>query len=854
MGRQTSELLQGRRTALAGFGLVLLAVVADLVVGPDLVPLLVVGPLVAAARARTLQVVALSVTAVLAALALGFGRDVESDSEQLVDLVAVAVVGVLAVAVSRARDRLEERQHEQGLRLEEERSARRRAELLSRLAEVVDAPLEAQDRLAHLADLPVGELADLVVVDLVDEHGQPTRAITRSREPGVAERVAAMRSRIPLDRRGEHPAVRVLRTGEPLLIEAMSDEQRLRWAAGPEHAELMRELGYRSAVLVPLRAVGRVTGVLTCLRLGDERPAYTPEDLDLLAAFAERTAISFRNADLFIALRAAERRLDAILANVGEAVVALAPDGTLAFANRTAAELFGAGGPAELEGRRLRDLAPPFAMVDEQGERLHEADLPHVAALRGEEPEPVVAGTFTTGAGERWFLVRAAPVRDETGAVSLVVAVAEDVTAVKRAQRRQQLLASASGLLSSSLDVDATLDRAAWAAVPELADWSRVDLVDERGQLREAAVAHRVPAKLDLLLEWRRRWPPDPSDTRGASHALRTGEPVVWASVRPEDIDFYAQDEDHAANMRAIDTRSVIMVPLVAGDRAIGVLQLATTGDSGRLLGDEDVELAMELARRTAVAVEHARLHAARSHVASTLQRSLLPPRLPKVPGLETAARFRAAGLASEVGGDFYDMFAADGRWMVVMGDVTGKGPGAAAITSMARFTLRTAALYEPRPADVLARLNAVLLADGDRRQICTAVCVSVEPRDDGAAIAVACAGHPSPYVVAPDGTVRAVGPPGTLLGGFEDVRLREEELLLAPGEALVLFTDGVPDARGADERFGHERVEAVLRATGSTDPDELAAALDDALLAFEVGPQRDDVALLVLRATPGSR
>ena len=147
---------------------------------------------------------------------------------------------------------------------------------------------------------------------------------------------------------------------------------------------------------------------------------------------------------------------------------------------------------------------------------------------------------------------------------------------------------------------------------------------------------------------------------------------------------------------------------------------------------------------RAGVAVENARVHGVRTHIATTLQRSLLPPRLPAVPGMTIAARFRAAGEATEVGGDFYDLFAVDGSWMVVMGDVTGKGPEAAAITSLARYTMRTAAVYEASPSGVLERLNAALVVDPDRRQICTVVAARIVAGADGSAeITVACGGPP---------------------------------------------------------------------------------------------------------------
>ena len=246
-------------------------------------------------------------------------------------------------------------------------------------------------------------------------------------------------------------------------------------------------------------------------------------------------------------------------------------------------------------------------------------------------------------------------------------------------------------------------------------------------------------------------------------------------------------------------------------------------------------------------------MHAARSHIATTLQRSLLPPRLPVIPGLTIAARFRAAGDTTEVGGDFYDLFPAGDGWMVVIGDVTGKGPEAAATTSLARFTMRTAAMYEKTPAAVLARLNAALATDPDRRQICTAVCAQIRPADDGTVrVRIACGGHPPPLLCG-NGSVREAGRPGSLLGAFDEGSWTEDLVTIGGGESLVLFTDGVTDARGAGgERFGSARLVAALDRHHGLEADAIAGRVDDALEAFERGQQRDDVALLVLRAGGG--
>ncbi len=395
------------------------------------------------------------------------------------------------------------------------------------------------------------------------------------------------------------------------------------------------------------------------------------------------------------------------------------------------------------------------------------------------------------------------------GAIDFVVWVGEDVTAVKRQEVRERLLSNASKLLSSSLDVDATIDKAAWAVVPELADWARD---------RPARRARRAGADGGRAIA---TWSASSCCTSGAatSRRRRGRRPRAGRGHAHREVDRLGRRRSRgrgplrpvAAPRRAdADHRHALDADRPDGRRRPRDRDDAARDDVRERAASSaraDLELAEELARRAAIAVDHARVHAIRTHIATTLQRSLLPPRLPVIPGLAIAARFRAAGTATEVGGDFYDLFEARERWMVMMGDVTGKGPGAAAITSLARYTMRTAAQYEDDPTAMLRRLNATLGSDPERRQICTAVCVDVRPPADGATgvgLQVVCAGHPSPLLVAADGSVRPVGRPGTLLGAFAEGRWTVADVALGVGDALVLYTDGVTDTRGPDGPLRH--------------------------------------------------
>jgi serine phosphatase RsbU (regulator of sigma subunit)/PAS domain-containing protein len=845
----------GRSRSLPlALGLLVVVALADLVTGSGvvLIPLLVVGPLLAAARCTPAETAIVAGLAAVGALGLAARDDVLGDSQGLTAIVAVVAGGALGVGMARAQQSLAGTAQRQGEELATERLERRRSDMLARVADLFEAPLEPGAMLPRITDLFVPALADVAIVDLLQPDGTLRGAVTSAVDQQMADDLARLREQHPLDPESDHPVAVALRLREPQVLTDAADAV-ASYADSDDHVRHVVGFRYESVLVLPLIARGRVSGTLSFIRRAGRAP-FAEGEIELGRDLAPRAALALDNARLFSDLQVAEGRLEAIVANLGESVSAFSPDGTLLFANQAAADLAGHGSVDEITISDLDQVLDRWAIFDEDGQELAPSDLPVSAALTGEQPEPRLIRSVDRVTGrDRWVLSRAAPVLSPDGTLQFVVMVGEDLTAVKRQEMRERLLSNASKLLGSSLDADATIDKAAWAVVPELADWARVDLTDERGDLRQMAVAHRDLDQVELLHEWRRDFPPDEADHRGPAEVVRTGRSVVWDRVDPEDVARYAQAPRHAELMRRIDTRSMLIVPMAVGDRVIGTMQLATTSASGRLLGRADLDVAEELARRAAIAVENARVHAERTHIATTLQRSLLPPRLPVIGGLTIAARFRAAGTATEVGGDFYDLFEGRDRWMVMMGDVTGKGPSAAAITSLARYTMRTAAQYEDDLPCMVERLNRTLGGDPDRRQICTAVCVGVRERPDGvgADLEIVCAGHPSPLLIGADGSVRAVGHPGTLLGAFPEGAWTLTELELGDGDTLVLYTDGVTDTRGPEGRFGTDRLEALLRDIGPANADVVASRIDDALLAF--GEQRDDVAVLVLQGAAGA-
>jgi len=236
--------------------------------------------------------------------------------------------------------------------------------------------------------------------------------------------------------------------------------------------------------------------------------------------------------------------------------------------------------------------------------------------------------------------------------------------------------------------------------------------------------------------------------------------------------------------------------------------------------------------------------------LAATLQASLIPPDPPTIEGLDVAAGYRPAGLGDEVGGDFYDVFATGPNdWAVVLGDVCGKGAGAATVTALARYTVRAAAARSRRPRTVLGLLNDALIRQGSER-FCTVVYARFR-LGERTRITVGSGGHWLPLLVGADGAIREIGRTGTVLGVVDDPRLDDSTVELAAGEAVVFFTDGVVEARRGIDLFGHERLQSLLATMAGRSASDVTTAVVDAALEFQEGLPVDDIAVVVVRVPP---
>jgi PAS domain S-box-containing protein len=420
----------------------------------------------------------------------------------------------------------------------------------------------------------------------------------------------------------------------------------------------------------------------------------------------------------------------------------------------------------------------------------------------------------------------------------------------KLTQERLEFLSEASRILSGSLDYNRTLRHVAQLVVPRLADWCTVDVREEDGTIRQVAVAHADPDKVKWALELQKKYPPDPDAPTGAPNVIRTGQAELLPEVPAELIEAAVGDDDELQRIvDEIGFYSVMVVPLAARGRTLGAISMITTRESGKRYGPRDLAFAEELARRAGQAIDNARLYTEQRHIARTLQSSLLPPELPSIGGVEVAAVYRAAGEGTEVGGDFYDVFETSrDEWAVVMGDVCGKGPEAAAVTGLARYTIRAAAMREQGPSSILAILNDAIRRQRSDMRFATVAYARMVRRNGVVDVEVACGGHPLPLVMRSDGTVLTVGRPGTLLGIFEDAELSDDHVVLEPGDAFVLYTDGISQERAPGGGLTEEDLGERLAKTAGLPAGEIAERLVATTAGEDPSEIRDDVAVLVLR------
>ncbi|HEX6743265.1 MAG TPA: SpoIIE family protein phosphatase [Solirubrobacteraceae bacterium] len=856
--------------------------------------------------------------------------------------------------------------------IDDERASLGQLRFLADVSAALDASLDMERTLAAVANLCVRDLGDWCSIDLADADDELHNVAVAHVDPAQIELAQRMRERYPPRSRAGGGTAQVVRTGEPLLLARITEEQMAAGARDAEHLELIRSLGLTSVLMVPLRARGHVLGAITLGRTG-RHPSYDEDDVAFVGEVARRAALALDNARLYGEARDRERDsieaqalLDALVnaAPIGQGF--LDTDFRYVRVNDALAEINGVPAIDHI-GRTVREVLPALAtdieaameevlttgeaivdlqMVGEtrrepgrdrhyvasyypvalaRGERLgigitvadvtdraeaaqalreqrdlYEAlmraqselglafvlldgdrivyanaatealtgrstrelyALPSILATlpldvhrpvagrlagvrEGREPaEPFrteiqrpdgtrvpieTAGRRLGGPTDSRMAIIARDITDRVAQERELQRVLEVEQAARRASEaahaRVRLLADTSALLERSQTSDDALQEVAELLVARIADSCALDVLDLSGQLRRAGADARAP-------DGRRRMLAMEGDPEVA-RAMRADQPILL--------------ED--AGEGSVLGRSATLVPLVAHGRDVGVLSLGWR-EFGRRPARDEWSLIEALAQRIALAVDGALQYRERAHVAQTLQASLLPAALPDIPGASVAARYVASGEGMDVGGDFYDVFGLDdGSWILVIGDVLGKGAEAAAVTALARYTVRAVAGRSPSPAATLAALNDEMLRqrNPDRRFV-TAVLARLEPHATGGArLVVASGGHPPPVLLRASGDAEVVPCPGTLLGVEDDARSFDQEIELGPGDTLVLYTDGVTEA-SREHPLSPEALGAALRASA---PDGAAAVAREVVHLAEVGAAgapRDDLAVLVV-------
>ncbi len=335
----------------------------------------------------------------------------------------------------------------------------------------------------------------------------------------------------------------------------------------------------------------------------------------------------------------------------------------------------------------------------------------------------------------------------------------------------------------------------------------------------------------------------------GLDQVLRTGQRArrhVGLDMSVAEIGARLRHRALAEELASLRPADVLTLALTARGTTLGAFVLART--AGRRFDDDTIEEAERVGALAAVALDSARLYEERGQLAVALQRTLRPPKLPALNGLSVAARYRPAVEHLEVGGDFYDAVGTGNEVMLTLGDVCGKGIDSAALTLQARQTIRTAAHFDRDPGRVLEALNSVLCEQAAGRFV-TALCARVRggPDGQGAQAYIAAAGHPGPIIVRANAAVEQVEVSGVAAGVKPGVAYRPAMMRLQRGDTMLMFTDGVEEARRDERLYGVHRLMEMLPAYAGAGGDVICEAVERDVLEYLDGDPHDDMALLAV-------
>lgn len=477
---------------------------------------------------------------------------------------------------------------------------------------------------------------------------------------------------------------------------------------------------------------------------------------------------------------------------------------------------------------------------------VHPEDLPRVLDLwtkalqNGERFEMEYRLRRYDGA-YRWFVARARPIQDADGNVLRWFGTSTDIDEQKRSVQEQQYLAQVSDVLSTSLDLEATLARIARIGLPLLGDWAQVDLLDESGELYTASQAHVDEAIHGALAAVRGHRALRLSTLAQARDITRSGKAQIFDELPQRSLEAIVPDAEERKLYRRAGYGCALFVPLVAGGATLGCITFVR-GDAVNAYDPKLLPFAEEFARRAALAIKNARVYEREHRVAQTMQSASLPRALPEVPGIELNAVYVPGQSDAQIGGDWYDAFRLkDGRLVLSIGDVAGSGLDAAVTMSNMRQIIRGTAQVH---ADPLLMLNAAdrALRLEDPQRFVTAFVGVFDPI--AGELVYASAGHTPPLVRRANGQISELLFCDLPLGLRDRAEAHSQAATLETGDVLLLYTDGLVES-SRNFGAGFAALEEALRDPDFGDAREPAEFLRDRILATGA---RDDVAILTVR------
>ena len=486
---------------------------------------------------------------------------------------------------------------------DEAQAAQARFQFLAEASELLAASLDYQTTLKRVVQLAVPHIADWCSVDLLDAEGTLQRLEVAHVDPTKVAYAHELQRRYPPDRTGAAGVYRVIQTQQTEFYPEIPDHLLVAGTRDAEQLAIIRELGLKASIAVPLVARGQALGVLSLVSAESGRH-YTTDDVALAEDLARRAAVAIDNSRLYQAAESIRQELAVTLSSIGDAVIATDATGRVRFLNAIAEELTGWPQAAAV-GQPVEQV---FNIIHEETRQPVESPVPRV--LR----EGVIVGLANhTALVARDGTTRSiddsgAPIRDISGHIQGAVLVFRDVTTRRHAEESLRVLADVGAQLNASLDPNTTLQSLADLLVPRFADWCTIDLLDATGRLQETVTHHLDPQRVAWARQMRQHYPPDRHPAGGLMRALQTGQGQAMFLITDAMLVAGARDAEELAYMREYGTRSVLWVPLHARGRTLGVLTLAQT-ESGREYTAADLAVAEDIARRTAQAVDNAALY-----------------------------------------------------------------------------------------------------------------------------------------------------------------------------------------------------------------------------------------------------